>query len=229
MAPGQIFSVLRAGCLILGAILPGLPVPAFGEDARAYQLESAEDVAYARKQILSQLAPLLPSVLQESGVPESQIGPLCQRFENKGMVNTHRGQIDHDYARAAEILSALPEEVREKFLRLSCQWVGPSALWRDEVAARLVLEPDQMRRIGEVQVEFLERLAPANRPDFSYGMTDAEEKAFRRRTTEIELERDQSLLEILTPIQRQGWQDWIGPESKALREFREYCARSETP
>lgn len=145
------------------------------------------------------------------------------------MVNTHRGQIDHDYARATEILAALPEGVRKKFLRLSYQWTGPSSLWRDEVAETLALSPDQKSRVGEILVDFLEKVAPANRTDFSYGMTPSQKTSYRARTIEIETERDRRLLDILTPDQRQAWQKLIGSPSKALQDFRDYCAAHQSP
>lgn len=186
-------------------------------------------MAYARKMVHSQLTPMLPSVLREAGLSDDEARDFTKRFGNSVMVNTQRGQIEHDHARATEILTDLPEDVRRKYLRLVYQWTGPSTLWREEVAAALALTPDQSRQVAAVVIDFLEQSAPANRPDFSYEMTAAQDSAYRRRTAEIESERDRRLLAILNPGQREAWRELLGPPSKALQDFRDYCAEFNPP
>lgn len=214
----------KAWVLGLACLLVCFLESSFSAEVRNSHLQSAEELAYARKSVLSQLAPLLPDVLQEAGMPADRATAFCERFQNQAMVNTQHGQIDFDSARAAEILAALPEGVRQKFLALTYQWTGPSSLWRDEVADVLVLKPEQQHRVGEIMVGFLVRVAPANRPDFSYGMTPGQFAAYARRTAEIEAGRDRELLALLTSGQRKSWDDLIGPPSAALRKFRDYCA-----
>ena len=203
----------------------GFLASASSGEGRKYRIQSEAELATARKAVLSELAPLLSGVLEEAGLPEKQVTDLCERFGNQTIVCGGDAQIEYNYARATEILAALPKDVHQKFLRLSYQWTGPSCLWRDEVVAALALEPAQQRQVEAIVIDYLEQLAPANRSDFSYDATAAQNAAYGRRTVEIEEERDRHLLDILTPAQRQAWQDLIGPPSKALRDFRDYCAK----
>lgn len=205
-------------------LLLGLLASGFCGEARPYRIESEVDVAYARKMVHARLAPMLPRVLSEAGLPDGEASDFTTRFGNPVMVNTQVGQIDYDFTKATELLAALPKNVREKFLRLSYQWTGPSTLWRDEVAAALALTPDQSRQVAAIVTDSLEQLAPINRPDFSYGMTAEQDSAYRRRTAEIEAERDRRLLGVLSSRQQQAWLELIGPPSKALQNFRDYCA-----
>jgi hypothetical protein len=227
MVKRRIPPALTARGFVLGAVwvLLGFLASAYSDEGRRFRIQSEEDLTIARKSVLRELAPLLPDVLREAGMRDDQASALCERFQNVTIVCGGNAQMEHDYARANEILAALPEKARRKFLRLSYQWTGPSSLWRDEVASALSLEPDQQRQIGEILVDFIERLAPANRPDFSYEMTAEQDAAYGRRTAEIEAERDRRLLEVLSPAQRKAWQELIGPKSKALQDFRDYCAK----
>ena len=187
---------------------------------------SIHKIELAKKQLLANLAPLLPGALTETGMGSEEASAFCKERQFRHiLVEGGVAQTEYNYQQAQEILSSLPQQCRNEFMRLTYQWAGPSSLWRDEIAQKLGLTQEQRDKVQTVYLDFEEQLAPVNRADFRYDMSHEEKLQYDRRTQEIEHKRDNALLAILSQSQFDAWKVLIGKPSKALQEFRDYCAR----
>lgn len=191
---------------------------------RKYVIDSPEEKIIAKKALLAQLAPLV--VLREIGMPAEDATLFSDTYMNGAMVEGHEEQVDYNYRHAQRVLTALPAQYSNEFMRLTYQWVGPSALLREEVADAVDLTQEQQRKVQEVYYEFSERIVPANRPDFSYQMTPEERRAYNTRSQQIKNDGDRELLDVLTPDQITKWKELLGAPSPALKEFRDYCDKN---
>ena len=188
---------------------------------RKYVIDSQQEKETTKKALLAQLAPLI--VLREIGMPAEDASLFSDAYMNGAMVEGHEAQVDYNYRHAQRVLAALPSQYSNEFMRLTYQWVGPSALLRDEVADAVDLTLEQKRKVQEVFFEYSERIVPANRSDFSYQMTPEERRAYNTRSQQIVNDGDRELLNVLTPDQITKWKELLGAPSPALEEFRNYC------
>lgn len=175
------------------------------------------------KDLQSQLAPLLPEVLEEAGMAKDDALAFVKTVPPPALVEGWESQVQWNSERSASLLEKMPPEVREKFLILSYQWVGPSAILRDDVSAHLKVSPDQKEKIRLIYLAFQNRLAPVNRTDFSYGMTPEQTKNFQKASEALAADRDNKLLDVMDNQQQEAWRKLIGPPSPALKAFRIYC------
>lgn len=175
------------------------------------------------KDLQSQLAPLLPDVLEESGMAKDAALAFVDSVPPPSLVEGWQSQVQWNSERSASLLEKMSPAVRKKFLILSYQWVGPSAILRDEVSTHLKVSPDQQEKIRLIYLEFQNRLAPVNRKDFSYGMTAEQTKNFQKASEALEADRDNKILDVLDDQQREAWRKLIGSPSPALESFRLYC------
>jgi len=175
------------------------------------------------KDLESQLAPLLPEVLEESGMDRNAALAFVNSVPPPALVDGWENQVQWNSERSASLLEKMPPDVREKFLVLSYQWIGPSAILRDDVSTHLKVSPDQKEKIRLIYLEFQNRLAPVNRKDFSYGMTPEQTKNFQKASEDLAADRDHKILNVLDNQQRAAWRSLIGPPSPSLKTFRIYC------
>ena len=187
--------------------------------------ESSDAIEYALKALRSQLAPLLPGVLIEAGMVDDDAMAFSEKWQSRfgRLVDSGYAQIEWDLKLANEILSDLPIDIRKQYLVLSYQWVGPSAILRDEVAACLKITQRQKEQIQNIYIDFYERLAPKNRSDFSYSMNSSEKKRYIVVTQNLCLDRDKKMLDILEATQKAAWIKLLGSPSDALKQYRQYC------
>lgn len=226
---------LRTGCLfrrqpallILGVtlFLGALPcLQAAPPSQRPFRYNTPQRVRIARLRVMGEQVPPLFDVLRECGMSDAEIlawnkarGPV------EVIVEGWEAQAESDAAEAEALLASLPVKARARFLRLTYQWVGPIALWRDEVARQLGLTPDQRRKVQRLCIDGAERLAPANRSDGCGSVSEDPEgnAAYNRFTEQICRSRDTALLGVLTPEQRKAWRRLLGKPSGALQQIRE--------
>ena len=197
-----------------------LTVAAYAGD-RKYVIDSQREKETVKKALLATLAPL--TVLREIGMPVTEATLFMRAHINGAMVEGHEAQVDYNYRHAQRVLADLPSQYSNEFMRLTYQWVGPSALLREEVANAVDLTLEQKRKVQEVYFEFSERIVPANRSDFSYQMTPEERRAYNTMSQKIKNDGDRELLDVLTPDQITKWKELLGAPSPALEEFRDYC------
>ena len=191
---------------------------------RKYVIDSLKEKIIVKKALLSQLAPLI--VLREIGMPAEDATLFSDAYRNAAMVEGHEAQVDYNYRHAQRVLADLPSQYSNEFMRLTYQWVGPSALLREEVADAVELTLEQKKKVQEVFFEYSERIVPANRSDFSYQMTPEERRAYNTRSQQIINDGDRELLDVLTPDQITKWKELLGAPSPALKEFRDYCDKN---
>jgi len=186
---------------------------------RKYAIDSQKEMETIKKALLAQLAPLI--VLREMGMPIEDATRFMRDHINGAMVEGHEAQIDYNYRHAQRVLADLPTQYSNAFMRLTYQWVGPSSLLRKEVAQEIDLTLEQKKNVQSVYFDYVERMAPANRSDFSYQMTPDERGAYHERTKQIHSDRDRALLDVLTPNQLEIWNSMVGENSPALESFRQ--------
>ena len=192
-------------------------------DDRKYSIISEKDRDSVQKALLADIAPLLPQVMIEIGMPREEVADFCNEHQiQPAMLISRDAQIEYNYQQAQRVLAAIPPQYVDNFNRLTYQWAGPISLLRTEVALALALTPDQQEKVKSVCYDYYERLAPANRSDFSYQMTKEERAKYNEVTRQIESQRDLALLALLTPDQLNIWKLIIGETSAALANFREY-------
>lgn len=192
-----------------------------------YSVESSHDIEFAIKALKRQIAPLLITVLIEAGMSDPDATAFSEKWQSRSgrLVEGGDAQIEWDLKLANEILSDLPIDIRKQYLVLSYQWVGPSAILRDEVAACLKISQRQKEQIQNIYIDFYERLAPKNRSDFSYSMNSTEKKSYIVVTQNLCLYRDKKMLDILNATQKAAWNKLLGSPSDALKQYRQYCEK----
>lgn len=190
-------------------------------DGRKYKIDNQQEKETTKKALLAQLAPLI--ILREIGMPHEEAKLFFETYHNSAMIEGHKAQVDYNYRHAQQVLAALPSQYRDEFMRLTYQWVGPSALLREEVAETVGLTLEQKKKLQEVFFEFSERFVPANRSDFSCQMTPEDRRDYRIRSKEIRNDGDRELLGVLTPDQVDKWDQLLGAPSPSLEWFRNSC------
>ncbi|WP_146209408.1 hypothetical protein [Coraliomargarita sinensis] len=215
--------------LILSALLTHVAVceiEQFVKSPRKYTLNSASEKRYADISLFSERAPILHDVLVECGMSISEAHVFIEQHKpSMVMVEGAHAQAMHNLEQTKKVLEVMDESIREEYSKLTYQWIGPRALLFSEVSSGLGLTESQISKLKSIYYDYFERLAPANRKDFRYGMTKGERKEYSTITKTIEEHRDEELMNVLDDQQIEKWKRLLGEGSEALERFRAYCGK----
>lgn len=198
----------------------------FVKSPRKYTLDSQSEKEYADISLLSARAPLLQDALIECGMDRTEAQDFLQQHRSPMvLVEGAHAQAKHNLEQTKKVLGAMDDSIREKYRVLTYQWIGPKSLLLNDVSSELMITENQKRKLRSIYYDYFERLAPANRRDFHYGMTEDERKEYSRNTQTIEKHRDEELLNVLNDQQIEKWKNLLGQDSAALERFRAYCEK----
>lgn len=174
-----------------------------GWDGLKDELKLSEDQQAKIQEIVQQSSPSSEEMTrifsQMRGASDEERAALQQNLQQEAQKRTQQVE--------TQLQQVLSQDQFNRLKQVSRQQTGTRGLVDEENASKLGLSADQKTRLQGI-------LEESDRNRFEMFRLSDEERTARQQ------EIDQSLLGILTPEQKQAWQDLLGPAASGLESLR---------